>query len=120
MIKKYFIIGATPAVTYGEESDKLFIVIHGSGGNKEEAERFAKVAVCYGYQVLAVDLPKHGERRDDVNFVPWDVIPELQAVLSYVKEKHSRLSIRALASYGGRNFRYGKLGERKTRRINCR
>lgn len=112
MIKKYFNIGATPAVTYGEESDKLFIVIHGLGGNKEEAERFAKVAVCYGYQVLAADLPKHGERRDGVNFVPWEVIPELQAVLSYAKEKHSRLSIRAtsigayfsLLAYRGENF----------------
>lgn len=95
MIKKYFNIGETPAVLFGKESDKAFIVIHGQGGNKEEAERFAKVAECYGYRTLAVDLPKHGGRKDAADFVPWEVVPELRAVVKFAKEKYETLSLYA-------------------------
>lgn len=60
-----FNISNIPAVVYGKQNDACYLVVHGQGGNKFEAERFAKIATKYGYQVLAIDLPKHGNRTDD-------------------------------------------------------
>lgn len=91
-----FYIGKTPCVLYGTKRDKLFICVHGLCGNKEEAERFAKVALYGGYQVLAVDLPEHGERKDDVKLVPWEAIDELKAVMDYAVKKW-RVSVRAVS-----------------------
>ena len=71
--KTEFKIGVTPVVLYGDNSDKLFIFVHGQGGNKYEGERFFNVAKQFSYQVLAVDLPGHGERSDGEDFVPWKV-----------------------------------------------
>ena len=65
-----FYIGKTPCVLYGTKRDKLFVCVHGLCGNKEEAERFAKVALYGGYQVLAFDLPEHGERKEGTKLVP--------------------------------------------------
>jgi len=92
---KIFNISNIPAVLYGEDSNSCYIVIHGQGGNKFEAERFALIATTYGYQVLAIDLPKHGERTDKANFVPWEAETELRTIMNYAKKKWNRISIRA-------------------------
>ena len=52
-------------VTYGEKSDCVYIYVHGLGGSKEDAEEFSKTAERKGFQVLAFDLPGHGERKKD-------------------------------------------------------
>lgn len=77
MIKEEFFIGNAPVVLYGggaaenaatlptdkeKKQNGVFICVHGQGGNKEEAERFAKIAAPRGYGVLSVDLPEHGKR----------------------------------------------------------
>ena len=56
-------ISGIPALLYGEESRKVYLYVHGKMGCKEEALPFAELACPAGYQVLAVDLPEHGERR---------------------------------------------------------
>ena len=49
-----------------------------------------------GYQVLAIDLPEHGERKKEASgFNPWTVVPELQAVFQYMKARWDEISIRA-------------------------
>ena len=48
------------------------------GGNKTEAEPFAALT---GAQVLAIDLPGHGERKDMAGFNPWTAAPELRTVM---------------------------------------
>lgn len=95
MKKGNFFIKNIPAVIYGENCDKGFIFVHGQCGNKEEAERFSKIAYRYGYQVMAVDLPEHGGRSDNAKFLPWQVIPELKEVLAYAKTLWQSVSIRA-------------------------
>lgn len=92
-----FMIGQTPAVLYGEDRKKLFLFIHGQGGNKEEAKRFADIASPFGFQVLGIDLPEHGERNDGANLLPWEVIPELKNVLSFTKERWEHISVRAIS-----------------------
>ncbi len=93
--KTEFKIGVTPVVLYGENSDKLFIFVHGQGGNKYEGERFFNVAKQFSYQVLAVDLPGHGERTDGEDFVPWKVSIELKRIFDYAKQRWAHISLRA-------------------------
>lgn len=82
---------------------KGYLFVHGRGGNKEEAATFAEIAVPQGFQVAGIDLPGHGERKEDIKkFVPWTVVPELKAVLSYWKERWSGISLRANSM--GANF----------------
>ena len=80
-----FSIGKMPITVYGEKSDKVLIYVHGQGGRANEVENLTDFIKNKGYQILAVDLPGHGERNDDKDFVPWTVIPELKSVGEYVK-----------------------------------
>ena len=84
---EYFNIGQTPCVLYGDKnSQKVVLYVHGLCGNKEEAERFARLAVLHGFCVLAFDLPEHGGRSDAVKLVPWDVLPEIKKVYDYAAQ----------------------------------
>ena len=93
---EFFHIGHVPAVLYGESSEQGYLFLHGQDGNKEEAAAFAKIAVPAGYQVLGIDLPRHGARKAmTTGFDPWTVVPELQAVLVERKPHWSKISLRA-------------------------
>lgn len=91
------ISGGAPAVVHGKKSDSVFIFVHGQGGSKDEAQRFADIANPLGFQVLAVDLPGHGERTDAEKFVPWEAVPELCAVMRYAKSRWKHISVRAIS-----------------------
>lgn len=74
-------IAGVPAILYGSRSRRVYLYVHGKNGCKEEAECFANIACARGWQVLAIDLPEHGSRKNGPEkLVPWVVIPELQAV----------------------------------------
>lgn len=94
-MKREFKLGSVPVILYGEEAARVFLYVHGLHGCKEEAERFAAVAVPRGWQVLAMDLPEHGGRKDGKRLVPWDVIPELQSVLRYAGGRYATVSVYA-------------------------
>ena len=81
MKKQNLTVAGAPAILYGSRSRRVYLYVHGKNGCKEEAERFANIACARGWQVLAIDLPEHGARRNSPEkLVPWVVIPELQAV----------------------------------------
>jgi alpha-beta hydrolase superfamily lysophospholipase len=85
-----------PAVLCGAESDKVYLFIHGKDGSKEEAAGFADSASRAGWQVLGIDLPEHGERKNgSVQMLPWFVVPELQAVMAYLKQHYNKIAVRA-------------------------
>lgn len=70
-------ISGIPALLYGKESRKVYLYVHGKIGCKEEALSFAELACPAGYQVLAVDLPEHGERKgSSEKLLPWVAVPE--------------------------------------------
>ena len=92
---KTFLIEHIPAILLGEPSDKIYLFVHGQGGNKEEAIGFAEIAAQKGYQVLGIDLPEHGGRSDDKKLLPWDVIPELTLIGEYLKKGWGRIALRA-------------------------
>lgn len=96
MKEKHILILEIPAVLYGDSSENLFLYIHGKMGCKEEAARFAEIVCPKGYQVLSMDLPGHGERTGEMErFVPWEVVPELQAVYEFAQKHWKRISLYA-------------------------
>ena len=96
MKESQFEIKHIPAVLYGEDSDRVYLFVHGKCGCKEEAVAFAEVVCPQGYQVLSIDLPEHGSRKGETNaFDPWHVVPELEALLAYAKAHWSRIALRA-------------------------
>ena len=91
-----FMVHHIPVVLHGDSSEKLFLYIHGKMGRKEEAARFAEIVCPKGYQVLSMDLPGHGERADEMErFVPWEVVPELQAVYGFTRQRWEKISLYA-------------------------
>lgn len=96
MTEGTFLIDHIPAVLYGEPSKRVYLFVHGQCGCKEEGAAFAEVVCPKGFQVLAVDLPEHGARRGETDrFNPWTAVPELRAVLEFIKSRWSEISLRA-------------------------
>ena len=94
MKEERFVIQGIPAALYGVCSENLFLYIHGKMGRKEEAAHPAGIICPKGYQVLSVDLPGHGERTGKMErFVPWEVVPELQAVYGFARQRWKKISL---------------------------
>lgn len=91
-----FKIDTIPTVLYGESSDRVWLFVHGKCGCKEEGEVFAEVVCPKGWQVLAIDLPEHGERQSGKpGFDPWHVVPELRSMLTYAQQCWAHIALRA-------------------------
>lgn len=89
-------IAGIPAIVLGEESENVYLFIHGKMGKKEEAMEFAKLACPMGYQVAAIDLPEHGSRADSKEkLVPWVAAAEIESVYLYISERWKNISLRA-------------------------
>ena len=94
MESKKIYIEETPAILWGPDLDKVYLYVHGQGGNKNEAGEFASIATGYGYQVVSVDLPEHGERRKgSPPFAPWHTVPELRRVMAWCKRRWTKISL---------------------------
>lgn len=90
-----FQIHNIPTILYGKPSDPAWLFVHGKCGYKEEAEAFAEIVCPKGAQVLAIDLPEHGERKAIAGFDPWHAVPELQEVMAYLRQHWAHISLRA-------------------------
>lgn len=95
MNQKLFDINHIPAILYGEDSDRVWLFVHGKCGYKEEAEAFAEIVCPKGTQVLAIDLPEHGARKASAGFDPWHAVPELREVMAYLRQRWAHVSLRA-------------------------
>jgi len=76
-----------PSILWGDKSDSVYIYVHGSKSNKEEARAFAGKASQNGHQVLSFDLPEHGDRMDN-NYpcVVWNGVKDLEIIGQYVQQ----------------------------------
>lgn len=91
-----FQLDTIPAVLYGEPAIQGYLFLHGQMGRKEEAEDFAQTACPKGVQVLAIDLPAHGERRDrSEELAPWTAVPDIRAALEWAGHRWKKVSLRA-------------------------
>lgn len=96
MQKLEFEIAGIPALLVGEPSERLYLYVHGKMGCKEEALDFAERACPAGYQVLAIDLPEHGQQKGRTEkLLPWVAVPELQAVYRYAAARWLEVLLRA-------------------------
>lgn len=87
-------IGNVPVLLYGEDSENVFLYVHGKMGCKEEAMPFAVLAEDAGWQVAAIDLPEHGERKDSLEkLLPWVAVPEIQRVYELLALRWKRVSL---------------------------
>lgn len=95
-MEKKFYINNIPAILYGEPSQGVYLYIHGQHSCKEAATSFAEIVNAKGWQVLAIDLPEHGERKGEKNtFYAWNVVPELKELLDYARERWELIALRA-------------------------
>ena len=96
MKEERFTIQNIPSILYGDSSENLFLYIHGKMGRKEEAAHLAELVCPKGYQVLGIDLPGHGERIGEMErFVPWEVVPELQTVYGFDRQRWKKIHLYA-------------------------
>ena len=85
-----------PALILGAPSERVFFYVHGKMGSKEEALDFAAVADAHGWQVVSIDLPEHGARKDlPEPFMPTQIIPELQGVYQVLRSRWKTVGLYA-------------------------
>lgn len=98
VLKREIKISHIPAIIWGRDSRRLYLYIHGQGGNKEEANQIAETACKHGYQILSVDLPEHGSRKGGTSsFDPWHILPELKTVMDFAKGRWEEISLFAVS-----------------------
>lgn len=108
-------IEGVPAILWGPPAELLYLVVHGRASCKEDAERFARIAVGKGYQVLSFDLPEHGERaRLAPECTVQNGVRDLRTVMDHVRRNWSAVNLFAtsLGAYFSlvtyRDFRFGR------------
>lgn len=90
-----FMLGDIPAILWGEDSNRVYVNVHGKMSRKEFAESFAAIAETKGYQTLSFDLPEHGERTDSKRCDVWDGVSDLRTISDYAFANWERVSLYA-------------------------
>lgn len=107
-------VAGIPALIWGEESEKVYLCVHGKMSNKESAAGIAALAAEKGYQTISFDLPQHGERKDEERRCDiWNGMEDLTQIGEYVFERWREVSLYAcslgayfsLHAYADRPFR---------------
>lgn len=90
-------INNIPSIIWGEKSNKVFIAIHGNMSSKEDEviKTLADKVINKGYQLLSFDLPEHGERKLDTNYLckVQNCINDLKLIIEYAKTNYSEINI---------------------------
>lgn len=89
-------IAGIPALVIGDRAENVYLFVHGKMGCKEEAIRFAEIACPAGYQVVSMDLPEHGCRKDGPEkLLPWVAVPEIQKAYQFAQKRWRHIHLRA-------------------------
>ena len=90
-------IGNIPSIIWGERNSKVFIAVHGNMSSKEDEviKILAENATSKGYQVLSFDLPEHGERKDDTNYLckVQNCVKDLKQIIEYAKKNYKEINL---------------------------
>ena len=90
-----FMLDDIPAILWGEDSNRVYVHVHGKMSRKEYAESFAAIAETKGYQTLSFDLPEHGERTDSKRCDVWNGVADLKTISDYAFANWERVSFYA-------------------------
>lgn len=83
-------------------SSRTIIVVHGSGGSREDLRPYINLLTRHGFGVLALDLRGHGESGGQTNRFGWNSSPDIAAAVRYLQEQPEAGTIGALGlSMGG-------------------
>ena len=97
MEKEIININSIPAIIWGEKANKVFIAVHGKMSNKEDdvIKILAEKVTGKGYQVLSFDLPEHGERKDDANYLckVQNCVKDLRQIIEYAKANYEEINL---------------------------
>ena len=90
-------INKIPSIIWGEKSNKVFIAVHGNMSNKEDEviKIFAEKVTSRGYQLLSFDLPEHGERKDNTNYLckVQNCVKDLNLIMEYAKKNYKEINL---------------------------
>lgn len=90
-------INNIPSLIWGEKSKKVFIAVHGNMSNKKDEviKILANRVVSKGYQVLSFDLPEHGERKDDTNYLckVQNCVKDLNQIIEYARKNYAEMNL---------------------------
>ena len=88
-------INNIPSIIWGEKSSKVFIAIHGNMSNKEDKVIEILANKNKGYQLISFDLPEHGERKIDTNYLckVQNCVNDLKQIIEYAKVNYNEINI---------------------------
>ena len=90
-------ISNIPSIIWGKKSNRVFIAVHGNMSNKEDdvIKILAEKATSNGFQVLSFDLPEHGERKDNNNYLcnVQNCVKDLNQIIEYAKKNYKEISL---------------------------
>ena len=96
-MKKVNITGI-PSIIWGDPSNQLIIVIHGSHSQKKYGfiRLSAKILCPKGYQLISFDLPEHGDRIKKLPIHTIEqAISDLNKIMAYAISNYTSVSILA-------------------------
>jgi len=92
------LINNIPSVIWGDDSEKVFIAVHGNLADKKDAiiADLAAVACPLGWQVLSFDLPGHGDRRaSGMSCHVKEAVVNLKDIIKFAARKWTDISLTA-------------------------
>ncbi|PHV69489.1 alpha/beta hydrolase [Sporanaerobium hydrogeniformans] len=96
MLKKEIKVDYIPAILWGEDSEKLFIAVHGNMSSKSDVpiSILAEEVVPLGYQVLSFDLPEHGNRKNEPTLCKVETcVGELAKIMNFASARAKEVSL---------------------------
>ena len=90
-------INNIPSIIWGENSEKVFIAIHGNMSNKEDEiiKILADNILSKNYSLISFDLPEHGDRKEDKEYLckVQNCVKDLKTIMDYAKENYNQINI---------------------------
>ena len=90
-------INNIPSIIWGEDSEKVFIAIHGNMSSKEDEiiKILADNIVSKNYSLISFDLPEHGDRKEDKEYLckVQNCVKDLKTIMDYAKENYNQINI---------------------------
>lgn len=86
-----------PSIIWGENSEKVFIAIHGNMSNKEDEiiKILADNILNKNYSLISFDLPEHGDRKEYKEYLckVQNCVKDLKTIMDYAKENYNQINI---------------------------